>query len=714
MPIRAWLINWVSNLNRDHQVWAIHQAILDDGVISWLEVTTWQVSAGTAIVRCVRTSTTPNEVVFVSVDITTAEVIDTTGTKKVWLKVLDANVNDPSLNTNANGTGIAVIQTGVSYPAGNYVPLAGITAGVITDERNYARVGSSGLTLQTLKRVRATSTTPLTLASINNGSTVDSITVNTNDLVLLTGQSDQKENGIWRVRASGWPVRWQWWQRGDELWRSAVIANEGGTNARKLFVNTNTSAITIGTTNITFLEISVTAPTSVTSTYTAGDTISAWQVLSIDDFVENTQVVPRLESVDWGWVVARTRVAQEFVVWANSITIDKISLRQRRITTPTATLITIRIETNSGGLPSGTLADANATVSFDPSTLTTSLANYTYTFPGAFTLTNGTTYHIVMSHNGTVAAANDFRLAWETGGWTFTQLQRTANYGGSWNGSAWSNTDLNFWAQLISSTSWRLVRSKADNPQRFTPIWIASGASTNGNPVSVVITWSDINQSGLAANTWYYVSNTLGTVSTTPGTNIAFVGTAINTTNIKYEPQDGLAKAIATGWFVSISNSTTITSMIPTTLSWRNKAYRDFRFPANFFYPWKRLRFSGTGAISLVSTNIFNLALIANGWAISLNTAFQDSSAAWSSLWFSFEYEVVCRSTGASGSFHCTSELLVWGGNTDTPGHRTYRSNQTTTQDTTLELQLWLNAQFGTASASNTFTITDFYFEELS
>lgn len=66
-------------------------------------------------------------------------VVDTTGTKKVWIEVPQAKLDDGSLN-NEDGTDIATISTGASYPAGNYIPLASITGGTITDERTKVTV----------------------------------------------------------------------------------------------------------------------------------------------------------------------------------------------------------------------------------------------------------------------------------------------------------------------------------------------------------------------------------------------------------------------------------------------------------------------------------------------------------------------------------------------------------------------------------------------
>jgi len=64
-------------------------------------------------------------------------MIDTSGTKKVWIAIDPQYIEDGTLATNGLGMGIATIQTGASYPADDsyYIPLASITSGVITDER---------------------------------------------------------------------------------------------------------------------------------------------------------------------------------------------------------------------------------------------------------------------------------------------------------------------------------------------------------------------------------------------------------------------------------------------------------------------------------------------------------------------------------------------------------------------------------------------------
>lgn len=63
-------------------------------------------------------------------------VMDLTGTKKLYILVNQAKLDDGSSNA-LDGTGVASIATGASYPASNYIPIASVTGGVITDAREF-------------------------------------------------------------------------------------------------------------------------------------------------------------------------------------------------------------------------------------------------------------------------------------------------------------------------------------------------------------------------------------------------------------------------------------------------------------------------------------------------------------------------------------------------------------------------------------------------
>ena len=141
MAQRTAIING-SNLNQDKDFWTFID-ILAGGtsmISNGLLVSTNSVAVGKCLIKCTRTSTTPNETVWVVFENTTATTIDTSGTKKVYIEVLQTRINDGTLNTDQWWTGIATITTGASYPAWNYIPLASITWWVITDERPTTKI----------------------------------------------------------------------------------------------------------------------------------------------------------------------------------------------------------------------------------------------------------------------------------------------------------------------------------------------------------------------------------------------------------------------------------------------------------------------------------------------------------------------------------------------------------------------------------------------
>jgi hypothetical protein len=141
--LKTTLLNGITN-ERDKDYTALGLQSIRPGVIGGLEVTTNSISAGTGFIKCTRTAITPNEDILVLVTLTASEVIDTTGTKKFWIVIDQNNINDPALN-DVNGTLAGKIDSGASYPAGNYIPLADVVGGVITDEREVATLKATNL-----------------------------------------------------------------------------------------------------------------------------------------------------------------------------------------------------------------------------------------------------------------------------------------------------------------------------------------------------------------------------------------------------------------------------------------------------------------------------------------------------------------------------------------------------------------------------------------
>lgn len=121
------------NKNYDYQLTAASRAVMTGGVlgISDLLVTTGSVAAGSALIEVTRSN---GQKILVHFENTDAFPIATTGTLKIYVLVDQAKIDDGTANA-PDGTGIATIASGASYPAGNFIPLASVTSGVITDER---------------------------------------------------------------------------------------------------------------------------------------------------------------------------------------------------------------------------------------------------------------------------------------------------------------------------------------------------------------------------------------------------------------------------------------------------------------------------------------------------------------------------------------------------------------------------------------------------
>ena len=128
---RVALINW-KNINQDYDLAKIFSSLSTSWVIEWLEVQSWKVTPWYAFIDITRDSQTFPILFQNSDDV----VIDATWTKKVYIEITQTNIDDWN-NNNADWTWIWEIKINTSYPTTNYIKLASIIWGVITDEREY-------------------------------------------------------------------------------------------------------------------------------------------------------------------------------------------------------------------------------------------------------------------------------------------------------------------------------------------------------------------------------------------------------------------------------------------------------------------------------------------------------------------------------------------------------------------------------------------------
>lgn len=119
-----------------------------------------------------------------------------------------------------------------------------------------AAVAAAALGLVKRQTVRAATTGNITISTaLNNGDTLDGVTLATNDLVLVKDQSAPEENGVYVVGAV--PARYSEFDTYNEHVGSQVIVQEGSTNADTIWLCTSNSGGTLNTTAISYTKLIV-------------------------------------------------------------------------------------------------------------------------------------------------------------------------------------------------------------------------------------------------------------------------------------------------------------------------------------------------------------------------------------------------------------------------------------------------------------------------
>ena len=146
--------------------------------------------------------------------------------------------------------------------------------------------------------VRAATTAAITLATgLENGDTLDGVTLATGDRVLVKNQTDATENGLYVVAVSGAPTRSSDADTAAEITASfAVFVEEGTVNADSGWTLTNNGTITVGTSELSFTQFTglgqITAGAGLTKTANTLDVIGGDGItVNADNVVINRAVV---------------------------------------------------------------------------------------------------------------------------------------------------------------------------------------------------------------------------------------------------------------------------------------------------------------------------------------------------------------------------------------------------------------------------------------
>ncbi len=151
--------------------------------------------------------------------------------------------------------GLGTISTqasnSVAISGGTITGLGSPSASSDAATKNYVDNLVTGLKTRIITRVATTANINLSNA-LENGDTLDGITLATGNKVLVKDQTDATENGIYNVVASGTATRDTDYDTVAELAGQLVIVQEGSTNADKIFLCTTDNSGSIGSVNIVF------------------------------------------------------------------------------------------------------------------------------------------------------------------------------------------------------------------------------------------------------------------------------------------------------------------------------------------------------------------------------------------------------------------------------------------------------------------------------
>jgi hypothetical protein len=179
------------------------------------------------------------------------------------------NLSDlTSASTARTNLGLGTIATqnanNVSISGGSVTGLGDPAVSSEAATKNYVDQAVAGLRTRIIAEAATTANINLT-TDLENGDTLDGVTLVTGDRVLVKDQTDATENGLYIVVASGAASRDPQFDTIAELSGQMIVVNQGTANDNKIFLCTTDSDATIGISNITYTQVTPANVGTVTS-----------------------------------------------------------------------------------------------------------------------------------------------------------------------------------------------------------------------------------------------------------------------------------------------------------------------------------------------------------------------------------------------------------------------------------------------------------------
>ena len=197
-----------------------------------------------------------------------ADVAGLTPTDSNFIVGDGSNFVTESGSTARTSLGLGTIATqaanNVAVTGGSITGLGDPSVSSEAATKNYVDQAVAGLRTRIIAEAATTGNILLT-TDLQNGDTLDGVTLVTGDRVLVKDQTDATANGLYIVVASGAASRDPEHDTIAELSGQMIVVNQGTSNDNKIFLCTTDSSATIGVSNITYSQITPANVGTVTS-----------------------------------------------------------------------------------------------------------------------------------------------------------------------------------------------------------------------------------------------------------------------------------------------------------------------------------------------------------------------------------------------------------------------------------------------------------------